>query len=346
MTDDEPRLLSIERVGAGSGRWRGGCSRAAVRSPRSRRAPHAGAGAARVGARADGPRARLRRAALHLRRPQPRPGRARRRAPGRVDRVPGARARGPRGRRGTRALAWLLRVPALGGRAPRPARASSTASSLRPSRAGSARCLGPGRRAAPVASARTSPSACAGRPSTACACWSATSFSTRPGSSREASRDADRLPGGAAPLRRRADGARPSAPDGDGSRPAARKAEVPAGGVRAAAADASRCCACSASSRRSRARRSTSRTSAAWSRQGASSRERGWWRPTPRAAPPSCSASAARCCASGAPRAVGLPRRGSTADAESAPLTVYALVSILMSEGSVAALLFDPHYTL
>ena len=96
------------------------------------------------------------------------------------------------------ALAGLLRVPALGGR-PRGA-AGAPREGDRPR----ARALGgggAGRRDPAGAAARgpTSPSASAGRPSTPCGCWSATSCSTRPGSSPSPGATGSRPPGGALP---------------------------------------------------------------------------------------------------------------------------------------------------
>ena len=138
VTDEEPRLLTVERSRSRDGRRLCARAGAAVRSARRGRPPHARARPARLGARADGPRAGLRRAALHVRRPAPRPARAGRRAAHGVDRVPGAGARGARRRRGAGALARLLRVPALGGRAARAGPPSSRRSSCPPSSAGSA----------------------------------------------------------------------------------------------------------------------------------------------------------------------------------------------------------------
>ena len=237
-------------------------------------------GAARLGARADRPRARLRRAALHLRRPRPPPRRATTTA-ARVLSVAylalvreTTRRRSPR-----RALARLVRAAS-------PGRTGATAGpqliDARPVAAARASGRGARRRASAAsgASGSRSSSASAARAGTASGCSSATSCSTRPGSSRGAARPSSdaRRRGGARRASRRADparpadGARPPPHPRHRARPAARQAQVPAGGLRAAAARPSRCCSSSGWWRRWPASACTSRTSGAWSRAAGWSR--------------------------------------------------------------------------
>ena len=145
-----------------------------------------------------GPRARLRRAALHVRRPPPRPARAGGRAAHGLDRLPGPRARGPGGRGGAGALAGLLRVPALGGR-PRGA-AGAPREGDRPR----ARALGgggEGRRdaAGPSREGRHHVRPARGGLRPRARCWSATSCSTRRGSSARPGATGRRPPGAPVP---------------------------------------------------------------------------------------------------------------------------------------------------
>jgi hypothetical protein len=258
---------------------------------------HLRAGPAGLRHRADPLPAGLCRAALHLRRQGPRRaarrGRGRRGADG-LGRLSGPDPQGRRHRRPRHRLGALDGLLPLGGlarRPPRPARRGhrpraaplgrrryrqmvSRPPGLRPGRRALERGTGAGAlrvalrgRLGPRGRARPRPR-------------------RRPRSGRARS-----------PVGRlgRADDLGPPAHPGHGTLAPARQDQVPARGVRADARPSSPCRPCSARSRPSPACRCTSRTSAAWS--SARTWSRAWVArtPTPAAARPSCSASAARC---------------------------------------------------